>query len=54
MSSREGSIASLMRCAISELGSAPSVSVVPSNDALSTIAYSGSARIINIATLLVW
>ena len=45
MSSRKGSIASLIRCAISELGSIPLASA---------IVYSGSARVINGATLLVW
>jgi len=39
---------------ISELGSVPSASIVPSNDASGAIAYNGSARVINRATLLVW
>ena len=53
-SSYKGSIASLMRCATSELESAPSASVVPSNDALGAIAYSGSTHVINSATLVAW
>ena len=53
-SSYEGSMASLMHCAISKLGSAPSVSVVLSNDASGAIAYSESTRVINSATLLAW
>ena len=54
MLSYKGSIASLMRCTILELGSVPSVSAIPLNDASGTIVYSRSARIINGATLLAW
>ena len=43
-----------MHCAISELGSVPSASAVPWNDASGAIAYSESTRIINGATLLAW
>ena len=39
----EGSITSLMRCATSEVESAPSTSAIPSSDALGAIRYRGSA-----------
>ena len=54
VSPREGSIASLMHYAISELGSASSASVVPLSDVPGAIRCSGSACAINGATLLVW
>ena len=54
VSSRGGSIASLMRCTTSEGESAPSASAVPSSDASGAIVCRGSACLISGATLCVW